>query len=37
MALERPKGYSYAWFVDYDIRQNVYDDLFAALKQVYKN
>lgn len=37
MALEKPKGYSYAWFVDYDIRQNVYDDLFTALKQVNKN
>lgn len=37
MTLEKPKGYSYAWFVDYEIRQNVYDDLFAALKQVNKD
>jgi hypothetical protein len=34
MSLKKPKGYSYAWFDDYEIRKFVYDDLFTALKRV---
>lgn len=34
MRVHKPKGYSYAWFDDYDITQIVYDDLFTALNRV---
>ncbi|MBA6151453.1 hypothetical protein [Gelidibacter maritimus] len=34
MSLVKPKGYSYAWFDDYEMEQIVYDDLFAELKKM---
>jgi hypothetical protein len=34
MRVNKPKGYSYVWFDDVDIKQIVYDDLFTALKRV---